>query len=674
MRYAFVILFLFNVLILTKSQTTDDIYEWASEIIESLAEDSEDGDYSYMIEDLVRLSQDPININTANRDDLGKIFFLTDIQIENLLFHRYKNGSFYSVFELQAVEGFDRRLIEMIQPLIFIGEVSFKPAKHNFRGDLFLRTKFTVETPKGFIDSVDKPAQYQGDKLLYYTRFEASPARNLSVGLVAKTDPGEPMFTRDVSTFDYVSGYISWKPDKILKQIIIGQYKISGGQGLVLQSGMRVSKTSNVTSIRNRNSGFRTGLSTNEATGLSGLLLSFGNQHFSVTPFLSVQQRDGRMALDSANNIYLTTIRTDGYHRTNSELETRHNIREDIFGVQLRYFTKLFTFEAGHVEYHLQYPLYQNITYYNQYYFRGKQNGNTWAAIEGGFKKVFIFSEIAFNESLKPAVMAGLLASPAGRFNWVLSYRNIPLDFHAPLGNPFAESPNGSGESGFYSGIDLELPYRISVAAYIDYFKFKWLRYQIKAPTDGYDASIILSYKPNRNWETKLRYRNKQKGVNITSEDMTFPVGIREQSQWRFQSVFTPVSSWSFTTRLDWNIIKIPGKNLPNGFYIAQDIRYQHPKDKWYVIIRYGLVDAEDYENRFYIYEPDVLYAFNVPLYYGQGHRIITMLKYTVVPKLDIWVRYGMWHYYNRLTIGSGNNLIDSNISNEFRIQLRKRF
>jgi len=674
MKQVFAIIFLFSILISGKSQTSEDIYQWASEIIESIAAESEDGDFSYMIEDLVRLTQNPININSANREELGKIFFLTDIQVENLLFHRYKNGNFFSIYEMQAVEGFDRQLIEMLQPLIFFGEVTEKPAKHRFKGDLILRTRFTIETPRGFIDTKEKPAAYQGYKPYYYSRFEAFPARNLSVGFVTKNDPGEPMFSKEIITFDFVSGYISWKPDKILKQIIIGQFKISGGQGLVIQSGMRAGKSGYAASIRNRNSGFRTGLTTNESSGLSGLLLSFGNKKFSVTPFLSVQKRDGRFALDENGNIYITGLRTDGYHRTITELNSRYNTREDILGIQVRYFTKLFTFEAGHVEYRLQYPLNPDINYYNRYYFRGKQNGNSWAAIEGGIKNIFIFSEIAFNESIKPALWTGLLVSPAGSFNWVLSYRNIPYYFHAPLGNPFAESPHGSGETGFYSGIDFEMPFRLTMSAYLDYFKFKWLRYLIKAPTDGYDASITLTHKPNRNWETALRFRYKEKGVNIATNDMTFPVGMRQQKQVRLQTRFAPASTWSFMTRLDWNNVKAPGKNNPNGIYIAQDIRYQNPDNKWYAILRYGLVDAEDYENRFYVYEPDVLYAFNVPLYYGQGHRVILMIKYTVIPKLDIWLKYGRWHYYNRETIGSGNNLINSNVSNEFKIQVRYRF
>jgi len=433
-------------------------------------------------------------------------------------------------------------------------------------------------------------------------------------------------------------------------------------------------KSGNVTSIRNRNKGFRTALSTNEYSGLSGLLLSLGNKNFSVTPFISIQKRDGRKRRDADGNIYITGLRTDGYHRTANEIETRHNTREEIYGLQARYFAKRFTIEAGHVEYRLQYPLLPDLNYYNNYYFRGRQNGNSWIAFDGTVKNVLLFSEIAFNESLNPAIWAGFLASPANRFNWVVSYRNIPLDFHAPLGAPFAESPNGSGESGIYSGIDIELPYNFSWSAYVDYFKFQWLRYLIKAPTDGYDASMYLTYKPKRGWETMLRFRYKEKGVNLPTAELGYPVGMREQTLLRLQTRFSPESAWSFTTRIDWSRVKIQGKDIPNGFYLGQDIQYQHPDNYFSIILRYGLVDAEDYESRVYVYEPDVLYSFSVPMYYGQGHRIISMIKITPISKLDIWIRYGAWHYTDRTTISSGNNQIDSNVLNELRFQVRVRF
>ena len=674
MKHTFSILILICIQFGAKAQLIENAYEWAAEVIESMAMESEDADYSYIIEDLVKLYQNPINVNTSEREELEKIPFLTDIQIEAFLFHRYTNGIFNSIYELQTVEGFNRTLIEQLQPLIYFGEVQTAPRKHYIRGDLFLRTRFTLETPKGYIGNSENPAPYQGNKLLYYSRFEINPLRNLDIGFVTENDPGEPMFSNDIKTFDFLSGYVSWKPDKFVKQIIVGQYKISAGQGLVLQTGMFAGKSSNASSIRNRYGGFRTSLSTNEYSGMSGVLLSLGSKRFTVTPFLSVQKRDGRLAEDADGNIYLSGLRTDGYHRTAREIETRHNTREDVLGVQLKYSFKRLVVEAGHVEYRLQYPLIPDMQPYNHYYFRGKQNGNSWLALEGGIRNIHLFSEIAFNKSIDPALWLGLLTSPANRFNWALSYRRIPLGFDAPLSAPLAESSQGAGESGFYSGIDIELPLQLTLSTYIDYFKFKWLRYQLNAPSDGYDAMANLKYKPNRIWETNVRFRHKEKGVNLPTETPEYPTGIRKQTQLRIQTRVSPSAAWRFTTHLDFNKVDIEGRTIPNGVYVSQEVRYQNPNNKWNAVLRYGMIDAEDYESRFYIYEPDVLYSFNVPMYYGKGSRIITMVKYTVLPKFDIWLRYSQWHYYNRSTISSGNNEINSNISNEFRIQLRKRF
>ncbi|MDR2926593.1 MAG: helix-hairpin-helix domain-containing protein [Cytophagaceae bacterium] len=674
MKHFLATILLFVVAHSAQAQTSDNIYEWAAETVESMASEQDDTDYSYLIEDLVRLSQNPLNINTAQREDLEQIFFLNDIQIENLLFHRYVNGRFYSVYEMQAVEGFSRQLIEMIQPLIFFGDVETIARKHTPRADLFVRTRFTAETPEGFRSSNGEQPPYLGYKPYFYSRFEITPLRNVDVGLVTENDSGEPMFGKSINTFDFVSGYVSWKPNRFLKQVIAGQYKISGGQGLALQTGMSVGKSSNATSIRNRTGSFGTTLSANEYSGMNGLLLLLGNEKFTITPFLSIQKRDGRIDEDAGGNTYITGLRSDGYHRTTNELTSRRNTREDVLGAKVRYFLKNITLEAGHVYYRLQHPLRPEPQLYNRYYFSGIENNNSWISAEGGTKGFYVFSEIAFNRTLEPALWLGLLASPANRLNWVVSFRRLPLNFHAPLGAPFAESTQGAGETGVYSGVDIELPLQLSLSAYIDYFKFRWLRYQINAPSDGFDALANLTHKPNRTWETSLRFRRKEKAVNLQTDTPEFPVGIRKQNQIRLQTRFSPTLSWTFTTRVELNRTTIPDRQIPDGFYASQEVRYQHPNNRWYAVLRYGTVDAENYESRFYIYEPDVLYSFNVPMYYGKGNRAIAMLKYTILPKLDVWLRVARWHYFNRDVIGSANNRIDSNRLHEFRVQIRKRF
>ncbi len=673
MRARFIIfIFLFELTSLY-GQAIDDVYGWASEIAEALSEESDDEDFSYLIEDIVRIYNNPIDINHATRQDLEKIVFLNAIQIENLLFQRYTNGAFGSIYDLQNVEGFDRRLLEWLEPLIVFGEMDSRQKKIRPRGDLFLRTRFTIETPAGYKPSGEDLPVFQGDKPLLYSRFEMSITRDLEAGFVTENDPGEPMFNSQISTMDHLAGYVSWKPGKFLKQVIVGQYRISGGQGLALQSGMSTRKSSLTTCIQNRSNTYRPSLSVNEYSGLSGLLLSLGNQNFSVTPFVSIRNRDGRI-VEGAEGKVITGFDADGYHRTLTELSSRKNTREDVFGVQVKYFFKRLTIEAGHLEYRIEYPLTPSALPSKRFYFSGQENHNSWFALEGSIGNTFVFSEVAFNNSMEPALWGGLLFSPGAPVSMVLSYRRIPVDFNAPLGGPFTESSGAAGESGFYSGIQINFPANFLLSGYLDYFKFNWLQYQLKSPANGYDVLAILTHKAGLIWENSLRLRHREKMVNLSSEGPDYPIGVRKQNQIRLQTRFNPVPEWSFTTRLDFHQVAIPGKTIPSGFYLGQEIRYNHPGNKWNVIMRYGIIDVEDFETRIYVYEPDVLYSLTTPAYYGQGSRCIVMSKIKIANRLDLWARFAWWHYTNRENISSGNMLIDSNVVREFRVQIRKRF
>lgn len=89
---------------------------------------------------------------------------------------------------------------------------------------------------------------------------------------------------------------------------------------------------------------------------------------------------------------------------------------------------------------------------------------------------------------------------------------------------------------------------------------------------------------------------------------------------------------------------------------------------------RYALFDAEEYDTRIFAYEPDVLYSFSTPAYYGKGSRFILMAKWTPLPRLDLWVRYAAWKYSDREEIGTGQNRISGDLSSELKFQIRKRF
>ncbi|PKP37210.1 MAG: hypothetical protein CVT98_06375, partial [Bacteroidetes bacterium HGW-Bacteroidetes-15] len=65
---------------------THDPQSIISDIVEDIVAASEDDvDLDALIEDLVFFSENPININSTNPDELGRLVFLSDFQVISLL-------------------------------------------------------------------------------------------------------------------------------------------------------------------------------------------------------------------------------------------------------------------------------------------------------------------------------------------------------------------------------------------------------------------------------------------------------------------------------------------------------------------------------------------------------------------------------------------------------------
>src|SRR5690554_5009615 len=74
--------------------------------IEFIAQDLESEDVSFEdIFDVLNIYYDnPLNLNTATKEDIHDLLMLSDFQINSLLTWRDKNGPFNTIFEIQEVE------------------------------------------------------------------------------------------------------------------------------------------------------------------------------------------------------------------------------------------------------------------------------------------------------------------------------------------------------------------------------------------------------------------------------------------------------------------------------------------------------------------------------------------------------------------------------------------
>ncbi|MFT7031239.1 MAG: hypothetical protein ACJA2C_002640, partial [Marinoscillum sp.] len=105
------------------------------------------------------------------------------------------------------------------------------------------------------------------------------------------------------------------------------------------------------------------------------------------------------------------------------------------------------------------------------------------------------------------------------------------------------------------------------------------------------------------------------------------------------------------------------------GIAVVQDVNLEFWKIK--LSTRYAVFETEDFNNRQYLYERNVLYAFSLPAYYGTGTRSYVLLQYTASKSFTFWVRYARFYYPNIDQIGSGQTAIDGNLKSEVRLMLR---
>ena len=652
------------------AQSEENIRQWAEEVADIYAGEMDTEDLSPLLEELTTLAMDPLNINTVDREGLEGVFFLSDMQIENILYRRYVSGPFRSVYELQTVEGLPVSVIRLLEPVVYFGDTDEKDAPWRVWGDWFMRSEYQQERARGFQPDENNETPFAGSPFKLYSRTSINTNKGLSAGVIAENDPGEPMFSKGTKGLDLMTGYVHYEnQDHWLREAAAGQYRMSSGQGLVVQSGMPQRKSSLTTSIRNRRSSFRPSLSASESSGMLGGYATLGLGSFEISPFISMKYRDGRMQQDSC----LSSIRDDGLHRTLTEREQRHNAKEQVRGLRARFNSRILNVEAGHLLYGIDPPLCPEQKVYNRFDFRGEEMRNSWISYLMSIKGVLAFGEVAFNHfDSSPALWNGLIWGAAPGFSLALGHRHIPLKYRAPLAGPLSESSRFAGESGFYAGMEWEVGSGFVFSSYIDRYRFGWLRYRTDAPSRGFDWLARIEKEFKEDTRLRIRYRHREKPVNDGSGRYEPPIRQNVYDQIKAQYRYS-LSQWQFTTLGQWHFVATD-EGRERGNLLAQDIRWATSNEKLTLTARYALFNTTDYEARLYAYEPHVLYMFSVPAFSGRGSRYLLLCNYKLKKYLHLWLRAARLHYEDRETVSSGYNEIDSNKKTVFTVQLRLKF
>lgn len=650
-----------------------------------------DVSYEDLYESLYLLYTNPINLNTTNAEELASIYLLTPNQINNLLNYQAEYGKLLSIYELQAVPDFDEQTIRNLLPFVTVNDDGiqadnrplFQRITTEENNYFILRYQRLLEDQKGFTPPTfnangEPSSRYAGSPSKYMGRFRVSHSKDFSLGFTFEKDAGEEFRWDEQSKthgVDYFSYHLHLQNKGKFKTIALGDYQIQMGQGLVFGAGFSPGKgAESITTVRRGSTGIRPYASVLETGFFRGAATTVNVGKFEVSAYVSRLYQDASIRNDTTYSDFdefVSSIQDQGLHRTASEIAAKDRILEYSYGSSVVYSgdSKRYQIGANILNTHYSLPLVRRPNNYNQFEYSGNQN--LIYSLFGSYlwQNFNLFGEVAQSSSGGIGAVAGFMTSLSKLVDFSMVFRNYQRDFHSFYGNGFGEGSRSINEQGVYWGIKIKPSRRIFFSAYYDKFRFPWLRFRTEAPSDGYEYLARFNYRPARSILLYFQLRQEEKQLTVGPDNSNLNRLETGRKNNYLLNLDYSVNSWfTMKSRIQYSNYDLAGQ-YTEGIALIQDFNFEFWKMK--LSSRFAIFDTDDYENRQYVYERDVLYGFSIPAYNGLGTRNYILLQYNHTKRLNFWVRYARFNYRGVETIGSGLDEIDGNTRTEIKLQVR---
>jgi hypothetical protein len=665
-----------------ENQTT--IEQLIAEIFEQYAEEQEtEIDFESFYEVLAAAVQNPMNLNVATREQLENLPFLSDTQVQSLLEFRYLYGDFNTIYELQLVEGLDMTDIRRMLPFVFVGEggvnqrdkIYFREVFTRSKNELLLRYDQTLEQRDGFKINENQEdttinKNYLGEPFYTSIKYKFSFRDRISAGFQAEKDAGEPFFNKYGRGYDFFSASAQFNNFGIFKTIVAGDFRAGFGMGLVIRQNFSMGKSSYVLNVQPRGAGLKRYTSTAEYNFLRGAGATIRLKNLEITAFASLRKLDA----DTTGGV-ISSITETGYHRLFSEIDRKNTVLQKVGGGDITLTTNHLQVGITAISAMLDVPVLPNNVLSNIFAFSGENQFNVSAHYRGVWRNVNLFGETAMNSQFAIATINALSFSPVSTVDFIILYRNYSPRYNAFFANGFGENSKITNENGLYFGAVIRPYRRWKISAYADSFRFPAPRFGTDYPSYGTDFLLQtdFAYSRQTNMSWRFRYKNLFKNYSVDSHNIK---QVAENQKWQLRYVLNvSVGQFQLKTQLDGNLSKIAQNAVTYGIMAFQDINYTFKNFPLKINASFRFFDAQNYANRLYAYEKDILYAFSIPMAYGLGSRFYVNLNYKFNNSLSVWFKLAQTVYSDdRTSIGSGRDKIDGNRKTDLKIQIRWKF
>jgi len=622
------------------------------------------------------------NIHAVTREDLRSLGFLTETQITNFLSYRNDWGPFRSIYELQAIDGFDRQTIHRF--LTILGDFeypSFGNGRPKFKHYFAMGSSRLLQQKEGFkADSLENK-MFLGDAYKVFYRYSLSYGNKVSGAITLEKDEGEKFSFRPANKvyfFDHISGYLCLKNIWKIKKIMIGDFRIQTGQGLVFGNSYRFGKGAEViTSVLQSGSDLRPVSSGYEVKDYSGIAVSFRSGPVNFTLFGSRVFRDATLYQnESGRQSYFKSFSKSGLHRTELEMAKKHAVAENSTGININYTTKNEKLNIGinNLLTHFSLPVGRDNRPENKYLFEGNTNINSSLYFNYYGRKTQFFSEVAFSRNWGKAIISGLIHQINASVFLSLLYRDFQPDYQSFHGNAFGESSGVSNEKGMYVGLRFSPLPGVRLSIYHDVYSFPWMKSTVDVPSNGSEWMILLQNEKYHKYYLGFRCIYNSKLTTTNQNNAPFN-GQFENHRLNFHvNISLNVSSFlTINQRIQYNrTSSLSNSEQGDGWLMGSGLNFR--KDRFQMSSSFCSFDAGNYENRLYYYQNTIPHGYLYPFFSHKGSCLNLSTAYQINKTLTIWTGFNQTYYSDINELGSGNDLINGSKKSYISIELTGKF
>ncbi|MCQ2343055.1 MAG: helix-hairpin-helix domain-containing protein [Paludibacteraceae bacterium] len=543
------------------------------------------GDLENLTQDLTELYNNKINLNTATAEDLQQLRFLSDQQIDNIL--NYVNQhSMNSIYELQLVPGL--RSYEIRDLSYFV-----KVEKSDEQAKIYPKEVFHYANHEITLRADARNIEnYAGDPFYGNMRYRFNYKNQIKAGWTMQRGAGQAW--KDMR----YGGFIELnRIAPHLETLVVGNYQAQFGQGLVIGQELHTGKSSYILSTGNGAEGIsKYGSVSDSYDYLHGIAATMVFKPVSVSVFYSLRQEKGLWH-------HVVGIHTGYRHK---HLHIGLTALEEV------------------------YPADSTRTSFGLHarYKHGIWDGWCEAAATCNTTS----NAVLPNERWGWGMIAGLRLTPINGVGLLTFYRYYSPTYHNRYAQAFAETSQVNDENGFYIGTEIKLIPRWRLAAYADGFHFAGTKYGIPYPSSGWDAMFQADWEVNSTMNMFWKIRSRRKGD-------TDYYTIRYQYNWT-------QGGWRLRTQADGSLTNTDENKVNWGFSVLQDIQYTFRQVPITLQLRLQGFDIRNWDNRVYIYENDVLYAYSQPAVYGRGGRCYLNMRYKIKDWLSVYLKMSETIYH----------------------------